>query len=76
MVGGQLNLPHIHNMHLYVPCNLMDLSDRTGRWVQETRKTTLKMDGQHKRKHRFWFGKIKRDSKRQKQIAQAGGEKD
>ena len=39
-------------------------NDRTDRWVQETRKTTLKMDGQHKRKHRLWFGKIKRDSKR------------
>ena len=36
----------------------------------------LKMDGQHKRKHRLWFGKIKCDSKRQKQMAQAGGGKD
>ena len=51
-------------------------NDWTGRWVQETRKTTLKMDGQHKRKYELWPGKIKRDSKRQKQMAQAGGGKD
>jgi len=51
-------------------------NDQTGRWVQETRKTMPKMDGQHKRKYGLWPGKIKRDSKRQKQIAQAGGGKD
>jgi len=51
-------------------------NDRTGRWVQETRKTTIKMDGQRKRKYGLWFGKIKRDSKIQKQMAQAGGGKD
>ena len=27
--------------------------------MQETRKTTLKMDGQHKRKHRLWLEKLK-----------------
>jgi hypothetical protein len=42
----------------------------------ETRKTTLKMDGQHKRKCGIWHGKIKRDNKRQKQMAQSGGGKD
>jgi len=36
----------------------------------------IKMDGQHKRKYGLWFGKIKRDSKRQKQMVQAGGGKD
>jgi len=37
---------------------------------------TYLMDGQHNRKHRLWFGKIKRDSKKEKQMAQAGGGKD
>jgi hypothetical protein len=34
------------------------------------------MDGQHKIKYGIWHGKIKRDNKRQKQMAQAGGGKD
>jgi hypothetical protein len=51
-------------------------NDRTGGWEQETRKTTFKMDGQRKRKHGIWLGKIKRDSKKQKQMAHAGGGKD